>query len=255
MVAELTLRRPLTVPAALAGAVVLLQIAYPLSDGAARDRLTVLTVVVFAATCLVHAALTRGTGRAGRLLLVTAVPGFAVEALGVRTGVPFGDYAYSHRLGPLVLDTPVVVALAWTMLAWPAALAARRLVAGPVARVLVGAWALAGCDLFLDPQLVAAGGWHWSDPSPHLPGVPAVPLTNYAGWLVVAIAMSWAVQRVAAAGPATAGDDLVPTVLYLWLYVGWTIALFAFLDLRGAAVWGAIGMGPVALPLARTMRR
>jgi uncharacterized membrane protein len=249
MAADLALRRTLSIPAGLGLAVVVVQIAYPLTHGGARDRLTVVTVLLFAATGVVHAALTRGAGVALQLVLVTALPGFAVEMLGVRTGVPFGDYVYSHRLGPLVLDTPIVVAFAWTMLAWPAALAARRLVRGFAARVAVGAWALAVCDLFLDPQLVAAGGWRWSDPSPHLPGVPTVPLTNFAGWLLVAVGLSYLVQRIAGDG-----DDLVPVALYLWLYVGWAVALAAFLDLRGAAAWGALGMGTVALPLARTMR-
>ncbi|HEV7204385.1 MAG TPA: carotenoid biosynthesis protein [Jatrophihabitans sp.] len=252
MATELTLRRTLPIPAALAVAVVALQIAYPLTAGVTRDRLTVVTVLVFAATAVAHAAVTRGGATAVRLLLVTAVPGFAVEVLGVRTGFPFGDYAYSHRLGPMLLDTPVVVAFAWTMLAWPAALAAHRLARGVVARVLIGAWALAACDLFLDPQLVAAGGWRWAHPSPHLPGVPDVPLTNYAGWLAVALVMSSLVQRVAG---ATDADDRVPVALYLWLFAGWVLALGAFLDLRGAAAWGAVGMGAVAVPLARRLVR
>ena len=70
---------------------------------------------------------------------------------------------------------PLVIALAWPMLAWPAALAARRLAHTFAGRVAVGAWGLAAWDVFLDPQMVAAGHWRWLDPSPQLPGVPAVP--------------------------------------------------------------------------------
>jgi putative membrane protein len=52
------------------------------------------------------------------------------------------------------------------------------------------------------------------------------------------------------------GDDTVMVGLYLWLYVGWTIALGAFLGLAAAAGWGALGMGLVAVPLAvRSLRR
>jgi uncharacterized membrane protein len=114
-----------------------------------------------------------------------------------------------------------------------------------VARVIVGGWALASADLFLDPQQVAARHWTWRFPSPHLPGVPDVPLTNYVGWLAVALVLSVAVQALAGEG-----DDTVMIGLYLWLYVGWTIALAVFLDLGAAAGWGALGMGTVALPLA-----
>lgn len=237
--------RSRSVPAVLAGCAVAVQIAYPLAHGTLRDHLTVVVVAVLAATCLVHAALTRGLPTAVWLLLVTAVPGWAVEVLGVHTGVPFGSYAYAPTLGPRWFGAPPLIGLAWTMLAWPAALVARRLVAGRVARVLLGGWALATTDLFLDPQQVAAGHWAWRFPTPHLPGVPGVPLTDYAGWLLVAIVLSAAVQALAGDG-----DDTVMLALYLWLYVGWIVALGAFLGLAGAAAWGALGMGTVAVPLA-----
>jgi putative membrane protein len=232
-------------PAALAGAVVALQIGYPLAHGDARDTLTVLIVAGLAVTCLVHAALTRGVPTAVWLFVLTAVPGWAVEVLGVHTGFPFGSYAYADDLGPHPLGAPLLIGLAWTMLAWPGALAARRLVRSGLARVLVGAWALASADLFLDPQQVAAGHWTWQFPAPHLPGVPGVPLTNYAGWLLVALLLSAAVQAIAGDG-----DDVVMTAVYLWLYVGWIVALACFLDLAAAAGWGALGMGAVAIPLA-----
>jgi putative membrane protein len=229
----------------LLGAAVVLQIAYPVVHGDVRDHLSVLIVAVLAGTCVAHAALTRGARTAVALLLITAVPGYAVEVLGVHTGVPFGSYTYATTLGPRLFDVPPVIGLAWTMLAWPAALAARRLVRSPVARVLVGGWALASADLFLDPQQVAAGHWTWPFPSPHLPGVPDVPLTNYAGWLAVALVLSAAVQALAGDG-----EDGLMVGLYLWLYAGWVIALAGFLDLAAAAGWGALGMGTVAVPLA-----
>lgn len=245
MADEALIRHPRAVPAVLALAVVALQIGYPLVHGSVRDELTVLIVAGLAATCLVHAAVTRDVPTAAWLLAVTAVPGWAVEALGVHTGFPFGSYTYSDGLGPRLLGAPLLIGLAWTMLAWPAALVARRLVRSWWARVLVGAWALASADLFLDPQQVAAGHWAWHFPSPHLPGVPDVPLTNYAGWLFVALLLSAAVQAVAGDG-----DDTVMVAVYLWLYLGWIVALAGFLDLAAAAGWGALGMGVVAIPVA-----
>lgn len=245
----LTARTP-GAEALLAGAVVALQIAYPLVHGTARAHLTVAVVTVFAAACVVHAARTRGAPAAAALLAGTALPGFAVEVLGVHTGVPFGGYAYSDALGSRLFGVPPLIALAWTMLAWPAALAARVLVRTRGARILVGAWALATADLFLDPQMVAAGYWHWDDPAPHLPGVAAVPLTDYAGWLAVALVLSTGVQAVADRGRSARPDDRVPIALFLWLYAGWIVALAGFLDLRAAAGWGALGMGTVAVPLA-----
>jgi putative membrane protein len=122
----------------------------------------------------------------------------------------------------------------------------------PALRVAVGAWALASWDLYLDPQLVAAGGWHWRDPTPHLPGVPDVPLTNYAGWLLVATAVSAALQWVLRSDRG--GADLAPFALYVWTWLGSAVALAVFLDRPGAAAWGAAGMGLVAVPLLRRLR-
>ena len=45
--------------------------------------------------------------------------------------------------------------------------------------------------------MVAAGHWAWASPEPALPGVPGIPLTNYAGWLlVVALVMVAALDRL-----------------------------------------------------------
>ncbi|MEO9138092.1 MAG: carotenoid biosynthesis protein [Jatrophihabitans sp.] len=254
MTAELFAQRCTRVPVVLAVIVVVVQIAYPLAHGSLRDTLTIAIVILFAATAVTHAAATRGLRTGYAVLAFTAVPGFAAEAIGVRIGVPFGSYAYRDTLGPQVLNVPVVVALAWTMLAWPAAVAARHLAAGFAPRVLIGAWALATADLFLDPQMVAAGHWHWDDPSPSLPGIPNVPLTNYAGWAAVALVLSVLLQILLRGGTEHL-DDRVPLYLYLWLWLGWVVALGVFLDLPAAAAWGALGMGCVGVPLAVTLVR
>lgn len=252
-------------PAALAAAGVALQLAYPLLTGATRDRVTVAIVVVFAATALWHAGRTRGAGFAVGLFLLTAGLGFAFEQLGVHTGVPFGDYSYRPGLGPSWFGVPPLVALAWLMLAWPAALAARVLVRGRVRRVLVGAWALAATDLFLDPQMVRAGYWHWASTSPHLPGVDGVPLSNYAGWLLAALLISVALQALLDGhgvdnsqgvdnGQEGCGSDRLPLLVYCWLCVGWTVALALFLDLPYAAGWGAAATAVIVVPLVARLR-
>jgi putative membrane protein len=244
------LHRAVDVRLRMVGALVLaavgLQIAYVLTGGVARVRLTVGIVLVVAAASLSHAMLTRG-GRGLLCFAVAAVVGFGADVLGVHTGVPFGDYRYSGTLGVEVASVPLLAALAWAMLAWPAALVARRLATTTPIRVLVGAWALASWDLFLDPQLVAAGAWRWTDPNPHLPGEPAVALTNYAGWLLVATLISLAVQWILAGTPAA--DDRWMFALYVWIYLSSIVGLAAFLHLPAAAFWGALGMGVVAVPL------
>jgi uncharacterized membrane protein len=233
------------------GLLVLAQICYPLTGGGARAAVTVTTVVLGFLLSVGHALLTRGPRAAGALVLVTAGGGLLVEALGVASGVPFGDYAYADALGPKIAGVPWVIPLAWTWMAWPAWLAAVRLVRRPAARVAVAGAGLAAWDVFLDPQMVAEGYWAWSNPAPSLPGVPDVPLGNYAGWLVVAVLMMAALAGPAATAP---GDDAPMYALYLWTYGSSVLAHAVFLGLPGSAAWGAVAMGLVAVPLAGSLR-
>jgi putative membrane protein len=203
-----------------------------------------------------HAAVTRGTRAAAAVVAVFGCGGLLVEAVGTATGVPFGRYAYTGSLGPGLLGVPVLVPLAWVMMGWPAYLAGRRLAGRGLRAVAVSAWALASWDLFLDPQMVAAGHWRWSHPHPALPGLPAAPVTDYAGWLAVAAVMMAGLR--AAAGPAAAAPstrDTVPYLLYLWTYASSVLADAAFLGLPAAAAYGGLGMGAVAVPLALALRR
>jgi putative membrane protein len=43
--------------------------------------------------------------------------------------------------------------------------------------------------------------------------------------------------------------------LYLWTYVSSVLAHTAFLDLPASALWGGLGMGALALPLAVRLAR
>jgi putative membrane protein len=228
----------------LVAATVLAQIAYPLASGAVRDRLTVVTVVLFAAASLTHALVTRGPRTAAVLVTVAGGLGLAVEAVGTATGFPFGAYSYTGSLGPTVLGVPWVIPLAWTMMAWPAWLVAGRLARRTPVRVALAGWALASWDVFLDPQMVDAGHWTWAGGD--------IPLMNYAGWLGVALVMTALLSTVA---DRSGHDDRPMYTLYLWTYFSSVLAHAVFLDLPESAFWGGLAMGPVAIPLAVVLWR
>ncbi len=248
---------------ALAAAVVLVQITYPLLEGPALTASTVAAVLLFAAASLTSAAATHGPRAAAVLLLVAGGTGLVAEAVGVATGWPFGPYAYAGTLGPQVLGVPVIVPLAWAMMAWPTLLAGRALARrarGRRARRAAGwlpvplaAWALASWDLFLDPQMVAAGHWVWEHATPALPGVPGVPLSNYAGWLLVALVIQGGLHRLvpdAARGSGSrAADGWGPPALLLgWTWLGSALANLAFFDRPAVGLWGLAAMGAVVGP-------
>lgn len=234
-------------PVLLAVATVAAQIAYPLASGHLLRAVTIATVVLFFAASVTHAIVHHGLWWAVGFVVITAGAGLGAEALGVRTGYPFGQYAYTDTLGPQLLGVPIVVAAAWTMMAYPAFVLARRLVADTTALAvpIVGGVALSTWDLFLDPQMVAAGHWTWSQPSPSLPGVSGIPLTNYAGWLLVSVAVMTLLELLLPSDHAPIG---VPAVLYVWTWAGSVLANLFFFDRPGVALAGGVGMGLVAVP-------
>jgi putative membrane protein len=235
----------------MAAATVLLQVAYPLLEGHPRDVLTVVTVVAFFAASTSHALVHRGAAWTATFVLVTAGVGLLAEAVGTATGVPFGAYDYAGSLGPKVLGVPAVIPLAWSMMAYPSLLVGQRLCRTAPTAALVGGFALASWDLFLDPQMVDAGHWRWTDVHRSLPGSPDVPVSNHVGWLLVAVLIVGALQLL----PRRTADDRVPAVLFLWTYGSSVLAHAVFFDRPMTALVGAVGMGLVAVPYALSLRR
>jgi uncharacterized membrane protein len=258
-----TRRRPSPVelvPLGLAAATVLAQISYPLLSGRVLVLITIATVVLFCATSLIHAAVTAGARTALLLLLVAGGVGLLAEAVGTATGFPFGPYEYSGTLGWEVLAVPVVIPLAWTMMAWPMLLLGRRLAAAMVgaldrsrglgertaarvrvaATALLGGLAFASWDLYLDPQMTAAGHWVFAEPEPGLPGVPGIPLTNYAGWVLVGVLMLALLDAVV---PRTDVAERVPAALLAWTWLGSALANAVFFGRPEVAAYGFVGMG------------
>jgi putative membrane protein len=232
-------------PVLLAVATVATQIAYPLVDGSTKRDVTVAAVVLFCLACVTHAFAHHGAIWGATFVFVAAGGSLLAEAVGVHTGLPFGDYRYSSSLGTQVLGVPVLVPMAWMMMAYPVFLAARRLSRRFVA--LVGGIGLAGWDVFLDPQMVRDGRWHWSDPTPALPGVPHVPLTNYAGWLLCGIVL---MALLAMTLPRDRASETVPAALLIWTYVGSIVGNLFFFGTDAIALAGGLAMGVLVVPYA-----
>ncbi|NNH72165.1 carotenoid biosynthesis protein [Nocardia uniformis] len=242
-------------PVAVVPAVLLVatQILYPLTSGAARDRVTVAVVLLSAGTALTHAALTRGFRWAVGLLVILSGVGLLAEIVGTATGFPFGCYEYaSGRIGPAVAGVPVVVALAWTGGVYPVWVVAGKLYSRVGVRVSMTALGAVGWDLFLDPQMVAAGLWTWCSRWPGLPGLADIPVTNYLGWLAVALVMAGllAVWERTAAEPT---DVVVPVAVFLWTWLGSALAHAVFLGLPVSAGYGLAGLAVLGIPLVRAL--
>ncbi len=207
-----------------------LQIAYPLTSASTQRGLTIASVVVFFFASVLHALGSRGLRGALALVIVCVGFGVIAEAIGSKTGWPFGNYRYANTLGFKFVGVPIIVPLAWAMMGWPAFLIGRWAVSSSTGRsrlqaAAAGALILTTWDLFLDPQMVRAGHWSWlRSPGPALNGIP---LTNSIGWFVVALAMmlslSFAINQEGDGSPTlSVFGHRVSADSLMWIALGWT---------------------------------
>ena len=124
--------------------------------------------------------------RAGAGLLVLIAYAYAVEYVGVTTGVPYGEFVYGVALGPTLGGVPVGLPVFFIPLVVNAYLLCLLLLGRaadrPAVRVGVVVAAVVAMDLALDPGAVSLGFWRY-------PGGGAfygVPASNFAGWVLSA---------------------------------------------------------------------
>lgn len=251
--------RPRRIALTLTALGVLGQIAYPLAGTGLRDVLTVTTVAALFGAMLIDAVTTTDRWvRAAAAVLLLGLTSYAVELVGVHTGLPFGRYRYTGGLGPAPGGVPVLVALSWATMATIALRAARvlRPRGGTGAVVAIAAATLVTWDVFLDPQMVADGHWQWADTSP---GAYGVPLTNVVGWVVVAVVLV-AVLQLALPRPGLRLADCpaaqaVPATILLWTLTAEVLGNLVFFGRPMLGVVGGVLMGVTVLPYARALWR
>jgi uncharacterized membrane protein len=205
-----------------------------------ESQLTALTVVMMASTVCLFAHSTVKAERISLSFCTIGVISLLVEAVAVRTHWPFGRYHYTGRLQPQLLDVPLIVPLAWSAMSLAAREVARRLVAPPVLRWIVGGYLLAAWDLFLDPQMTRDHFWTWSGSS----WWQGIPLSNYVGWLVIGTVLVAIVDVIVGPSRPNTGVALV----YWWMAFMATVG-FLLPIAFDVPIVGLVG-GVASLPLA-----
>ena len=133
---------------------------------------------------------TKRMQRLGLWLLVASVA-YAIEVIGVQTGVIFGSYTYGWVLGPQLLQTPLMIGVNWLLLVVAGSSLMASLGISGLGAVLATALMLVGVDALMEPVAMALEFWHW--PGGH------VPLQNYVGWFLVAVVLCSLFQRASRA--------------------------------------------------------
>lgn len=152
---------------------------------------TILMTVLAFTFSILHGSIRLGWWRTLLFVALTFTVSLTFESIGVATGLVYGPYHYTDRLGPQFLGlVPYIIPLAWFMMMYPSWIIAERLVPTrwkPWQRSLVvaaiGALVMTAWDLALDPFMVTAGHWVWEVEGAYF----GVPLQNYWGWWLTAL--------------------------------------------------------------------
>jgi putative membrane protein len=203
--------------------------------GAGAERIGISLGVIFQAA-LVGALLFGALPpeRAARAVIGIPLFGWAIEFVGSRTGIPFGEYHYTTVLQPQIRRVPLIIPLAWLMMIPPSWAVGTLLSGGHgvVVPALFAGVAFMAWDLFLDPQMVGWGFWRWPGGGAYL----GIPLSNFAGWFAAGAVVSLLFYTAQ-----------IPVVALLLVYVvTWilqTIGQLAFWRLIVSGIVGSLAMG------------
>ena len=217
--------------------------------------MTPITTLAGFTFALVHACQREGWERALRLLVLVFGVSLLFESVGVATGLIYGPYHYTDKLGPLFLGlVPILIPVAWFMMSYPSFVIADWLVPAGWKRWLrllavaaVGGLAMTAWDLVMDPVMVAGGHWVWETDGAYF----GIPLQNYWGWWLTTFSVflvNWLAAR-RNGDPPRVQDDRLAVLSYI---ITGLSGILVCLDpdatgLGGAALAGFFAMSPWAL--------
>jgi len=107
--------------------------------------------------------------------------GFAVEVVGVNTGMLFGDYMYGNSLGIKFLNTPIIIGLNWLLLIYITASVVEQFKIPNLAKIVLASSLMVGYDFILELVAPRLDMWRFSD--------DVVPLQNYIVWFTFSIVL------------------------------------------------------------------
>jgi uncharacterized membrane protein len=210
----------------------------------------VLTLLAFTFAIL-HGSQYLGWKQTLLLLILTFAISLLFECVGVATGLIYGPYHYTDKLGYKFLGlVPLLIPLAWFMMTYPSYVIARRvapgirkvwawrLVVAAIGGVIMTAW-----DLAMDPMMVAGGHWVWEQPG----GYFGIPLQNFWGWWLTIFVTFWLFLTLGRISPeqVETGDSFSRLPVWSYAITGLSSLLTDFIfGLDGAALAGVFAMLP-----------
>ncbi|MEO6729712.1 MAG: carotenoid biosynthesis protein [Ferruginibacter sp.] len=125
--------------------------------------------------------------------------GFFAEAVGVNTGLLFGDYSYGNVLGYKWLKVPLLIAVNWFIIIYCCGISTQTLLLKMINKVALdtkappillkaisvivdGATLAVIFDWLMEPVAIKLGFWVWHEDG-------SIPLYNYICWFVISMVL------------------------------------------------------------------
>ena len=111
---------------------------------------------------------------------------YGVEMVGVLTGLPFGNYIYTHNFGPVLFHVPLAIPLAWFVVVTNVLLVIRSVAPhlSRLAEALIGGILCMLYDYTLEPFATRVKSyWVWEGGN--------VAMINYPAWLMISGVLIW----------------------------------------------------------------
>ena len=130
-------------------------------------------------------------------MVICMLTGFAVEVVGVNTGLLFGNYSYGTVLGPQLKSVPLIIGINWFITIFCCGISMHILLSKAIKKVaeqskqppmilkalsLVtdGATMAVAFDWLMEPVAVKLGFWSWG-------GNGSIPFYNYVCWFIISM--------------------------------------------------------------------
>lgn len=112
---------------------------------------------------------------------------FLIEAIGVKTGVIFGEYVYGRGLGIKLFETPLMIGLNWLMLVYCTKIMAEKISENQVIRLFFAPLLMVFYDLILELAAPLLNMWSWAGDK--------IPVQNYISWYLLAFLFHLLLQK------------------------------------------------------------
>ena len=151
-----------------------------ISLGFTHDLFIQLIPYVIILSLVVSLAFHRGVFelKLASIFILIVLASWLVEAIGVNTGIIFGNYSYGESLGIKIAHTPLLIGLNWFLLVYGSAAIADIFAMRPVTGIFAASSLMVLYDLILEPVAPLLGMWQFID--------GAAPLKNYVAWFLLA---------------------------------------------------------------------